>query len=114
MTTSQRATPSVNYGDEVITKYTQILARPNGHEVKLVATAFYGAGLHLSVGVDVFRRENAEQQWEFCPTTPHPDWRDMSVDEYVANGRAPAFQAASHGEIIRAAAMIGKPISALS
>lgn len=52
--------------EKFITKFTQLIERNDGSEVKIVATAFFGAGLHMSVGVDVFRREKPKQQWSLC------------------------------------------------
>lgn len=109
MTGKTEITPDFE-AENLITKFTQILERKDGSEVKIVATAFFGSGLHRSVGVDVFTRQNPEQQWHLCSDKAHPRWRDMSVDEYIKNGRSEKFQAASHGEILKAASMIGKPI----
>ena len=92
------------------TKVTRIIPRNDGSAVKIVAQAYFGTGLHLSVGVDVFRRQNSAQNWVLCGDKPHPDWRKMSVDEYVKNGRAEKLQVASHGEILSVASAIGKPI----
>lgn len=97
----------------LVTKYTQILERGDGSEVKIVAQAYFGAGLHMSVGVDVFRRERGEAQWVLCSSAPHPDWRQMSVDEYVRRGRSEVLRTVTHGEIFKASSMIGKPTSSV-
>lgn len=96
--------------ENLATKVTRIIPRADGSEVKLVAQAYFGAGLHRSVGVDVFRRESPDHDWKLCSDRPHPDWRKMSVAEYDKHGRAEKFQAASHGEILAVANAIGKPI----
>lgn len=98
--------------DNLATKVTRIIPRADGSEVKIVAQAYFGAGLHCSVGVDVFRRQSASQRWTLCSDRPHPNWRQMSVDEYVQHGRSEKFQAASHGEILSVASAIGKPLGA--
>ncbi|KWU26381.1 hypothetical protein [Burkholderia cenocepacia] len=95
-----------------ITKITKIIPREDGSEVRIVATAFFSAGLHCSVGVDVFRRESQQHQWKLCGDRPHPDWRNMSVDEYVRHGRPERLQYVSHGEILSVASVVGKPLSA--
>lgn len=94
-----------------ITKYTQLIERNDGSEVKIVATAFFGAGLHMSVGVDVFKREKANDQWILCKDKPDLRWREMSVDEYIKNGRSEMLQVASPGEILKVMDKIGKPMS---
>ena len=92
-----------------ITKFTQIIERQDGSEVKLVACAYFGTGLHMSVGVDVFRRANANENWSLCSDRPDPRWREMSVDDYIKNGRSEMLQVVSPGEILKVAGMIGKP-----
>ncbi len=95
--------------DDLVTKVTRIIPRIDGSEVRIVAQAYFGTGLHYSVGVDVFRRQSRNQNWKLCSDRPHPDWRRMAVDEYVMHGRPEKFQAASHGEILAVASAIGKP-----
>jgi hypothetical protein len=96
-----------------VTKFTKILKRQDGSEVRIVAQAFFGAGLHRSIGVDVFHRQSSGHSWELCRDEPHPDWRTMSVDEYVKRGRSEKLQAASHAEILSVASAIGKTIEAI-
>lgn len=85
---------------------TKIIQRPDGSEVKITATAMFGAGLARSVDVFVHRRETPEHHWRLCSDRPHPDWRQMSVDEYIAGGRSEMLQAASSGEILQVASML--------
>ncbi len=99
--------------EDLVSKVTRVLSRGDGREVKLVAQAYHGTGLHLSVGVDVFRRDSPQLDWQLCSDRPHPDWRTMSVEEYCKRGRSEKLQAASHGEILAVAALIGKPLSSL-
>lgn len=95
-------------------KVTRILPRADGSEVKIVATDMSNPGGKRSVDVTVFRRATPEQPWEYCSDRPHPDWRTMSVDEYVKRGRSPMLQAVTHGEILVTASLVGKPMSAFS
>jgi hypothetical protein len=95
-----------------VTKLTRIIPREDGSEVRIVAQAYFGAGLHCSVGVDVFRRQSSGHNWTLCSKEPHPDWRQMSVDEYVRHGRSEMLQTASHGEILAVVNAIGKPMEA--
>jgi hypothetical protein len=98
--------------ESLVTKLTKIIPREDGSEVRIVAQAYFGAGLHRSVGVDVFRRQSSGHNWTLCSNRPHPDWRQMSVDEYVKHGRSEMLQAASHGEILAVVSGIGKPMEA--
>lgn len=99
--------------ENLVTKITRVIPRGDGSEVKLVAQAYFGTGLHRSVGVDVFRRASPAHHWHLCSDRPHPDWRTMSVDDYVARGRSERLQAVTHGEILAVASMIGRPMSSL-
>ena len=96
--------------DDLVTKVTRIIPRKDGSEVKIVAEAYFGAGLHCSLGVDVFRRASTRHPWRLCSDRPHPDWRTMSVADYIRHGRSEMFRAASHGEILAVCSLIGKPL----
>jgi len=82
-------------------KITQIIQRDDGSEVKIVAEKFYGLGLHCSIGVYVLRRESPNHQWSLTNDKPHPDWREMSVNEYIKRGRSEMLRTVSHGEILK-------------
>lgn len=86
---------------------TRTIKRQDGSEVRIVAEEFFGAGLTRSIGVYVLRRETPEGDWKLCSDRPHPDWRTMSVDEYVKHGRSEMLQAASIGEILKLASSLG-------
>lgn len=92
---------------ELISTATQIIQRPNGAQVKIVATDF-GGPFGRNVGIDVFRREDESQPWKLCSDRPHPDWRTMPVDEYVKRGRSEKLQAVTFGELHRVSRLIGK------
>ena len=92
------------------TQITQTLKRKDGSEVRIIAQAFFGRGLTLSIGVDVYRRENPQHNWKLCSDRPHPNWREMSVEEYTRHGRSEMLQAVSPGEILRMTNAIGKPM----
>lgn len=93
------------------TKITQILQREDGSEVKIVATAMFGEGLHRSVDVYVHKRQSEKHEWILLSDRPHPDWRAMSVDDYIKGGRSEMLQTVSIGELFRAMDLIGKPMS---
>ena len=94
-----------------VTKITQVIQRDDGSEVKIVAEAFFGAGLHQSIDVYVHKRESANHDWILCSDRPHPDWRSMSVEDYDKHGRSSMLQAVSSGELLKAMNAIGAPMS---
>lgn len=99
--------------DELITKVSQILQRPDGSEARITATRYVGEGLTVSVGVYVHRRESPDQEWKLCNDRPHPDWKQMSVDDYKKFGRSEVLQTVTTGEILKVSNLIGKPMSVL-
>lgn len=96
--------------ENLVTKISQILPREDGTEVKIVATLMTGVGLHESIDVYVLRRQSPEHNWNLLNDRPHPDWRTMSLDEYVKHGRSEMLQAVSHGEILKLTSQLGKPL----
>lgn len=84
----------------------QLIDRQDGSQVKIVAQEFGGLGLHYSVGVHVLRRENPQADWKLCSDAPHPNWREMSVDEYVKNGRSEKLRTVTHGEIFKVSKLL--------
>lgn len=83
-------------------KVEKVIQREDGSEVKIVAEAFFGTGLTCSIGVYVLRREGPNDAWALTNDRPHPDWRKMSVDEYVVHGRSEMLRMVSPGEILKA------------
>jgi len=79
--------------DEPITKLTRIIKRVNGSEIKLCGTAYYGQGLKLSKGVDLFHRETPGHEWRLCCDKQHPYWEQM------------------RGEILKVSNALGRPLS---
>lgn len=74
------------------------IRRADGSEVKIVASVMHGAGLHQSIGTYVLCRADAAQPWRVANDRPHPDWRTMSVAEYVQHGRPETLRLTSFGE----------------
>lgn len=83
------------------TKITRVLHRPDGSDVRIVAQTCYGRGLRRSIDFYVHRRESPSHDWKLLNDRPHPDWRSMSVDEYIKRGRAEMLQAVTWGEIFK-------------
>jgi len=101
--------------EELITKVTQIIPREDGSEVRIVATSMsriFG-DIRDSIDIYVHRRESSEHEWKLCSKDPHPDWRNMSVDEYTKRGRSEFLQTVKFGELVRVTSLIGQPISCL-
>jgi hypothetical protein len=96
--------------ENTVTKVTQVLQRNCGAEAKIVAQVMTGAGLHRSVDVTVFKREHSGQTWSLCNYRPHPDWRKMSVDDYVNHGRSEMLKTVTPGEILKVSSLLGQPM----
>ena len=88
----------------------QRIRRPDGSEVKIIARDFALLGGAPSVGVHVLRRASSDDDWTLCSDRPHPDWRKMSVDEYIKHGRSEMFRMVTHGEIFKVASALQKPV----
>lgn len=82
-------------------KLTQIIRRNDGSEVRIVAQKCYGRGLTCSIDVYVHKRESLHHPWMLTSNRPHPDWRKMSVDDYLKRGRSEMLRTVSHGEILK-------------
>lgn len=95
----------------LITKVSQIFQRADGSEARIVAQSFTGIGLHQSVGVYVHRRESPDHQWKLCSDRPHPEWKSMSVDEYIRIGRSEMLRAVSPGEVLKISNLLGTPMA---
>ena len=95
--------------EPLITKVTQVIQREDGSEVRIIAQACFGLGLTRSIDVYVHHRESPDHDWKLCSDRPHPDWREMSVDDYIKHGRSEMLQMVSPGEILKATSEIGKP-----
>lgn len=94
-----------------ITKVTRIFQRADGSEAKIVVQAMQGSGLHSSNDVTVFRRETPGASWTLCSDRPHPDWRKMSVDDYVRTGRSEMLETVTFAEILTLASLLGQPLN---
>lgn len=81
---------------------TKVLKRNDGSEVRIVATPFDVIGDEVFVDVYVHYRKSPDEPWKLANDRPHPDWRTMSVSEYILRGRPEIYQVASIGEILKA------------
>jgi hypothetical protein len=92
-----------------VTKIRQILTRNDGSEIRITVTQMFGSGLQSSNDVYVHRRSSANDEWILCSNQPHPNARTLSREQYLKFGRPEIYQYASHGEILKLSAMLGKP-----
>lgn len=82
-------------------KLEKFLTAPTGQEVRMLAQAYVGRGLDIGIGLDVFVKDTPDSAWRLCRNSPHPDWRSMSVDDYIAWGRPEWLKYVSHGQAIQ-------------
>jgi hypothetical protein len=87
----------------MMAKLENLIQRPDGSEVKIVAQACFGLDQKFSADVFVLGRDSANHDWRVLSDRPHPDWRRMSVDEYIKRGRSEVLQAVTHGQILKTA-----------
>jgi len=85
-----------------VARVEKVIQRKDGSEVKIVAQACFGRGLTCSIDVYVLRRDSPNNAWVLTSNRPHPDWRKMSVAEYITHGRSEMLRAASPAEILQA------------
>jgi len=97
---------------ELITKVSQIIQRDDGSEVKIVAEAIPNPPGQIS-DVYVLRRSNPKDDWSLCSKQPHPDWKTMSLTDYIAFGRSEMLRLVSHSEILKVSSWLGKPMSSM-
>ncbi len=93
-----------------ISKITHILQRDNGSQIKIVAQACFGSGLHMSIDSYFLHRKNSNSQWRLLSKNKHPNANKMSRSEYLEKGRPEFLQYLSHGEILKVTSLIGQPI----
>jgi hypothetical protein len=94
----------------LITKVTQVIPRQDGSELRIVVEQMTGVGLHRSISIYAHRRETIDHPWILLSDRPHPNWRSMSIDDYISEGRSEMLQSVSPGEILKLTSMIGKPM----
>lgn len=85
-----------------------LIRRPDGSEVKIVAQEFFSISQDRSVGVYVLRRGDPNKAWHCCSDRPHPNWRSMSVAEYMKHGRSEMLQTVTPGEILKVTSYLSK------
>ena len=96
-----------------ITKVTQIFQRADGSEARITAQMDRGPGFEEYHHHYVHRRSSPDATWELCSDRPHPNWKTMSVDEYISHGRSEMLQAVTHAEILKVGSLLGQGLDEL-
>lgn len=52
----------------IVNKAERVLDRPDGSQVRVVAEAMYGLGLHLSIGYYAHHRASQDEPWRLIST----------------------------------------------
>jgi len=94
----------------LVTKVTRTFNRANGSQTKVVAQTMFGSGLTQSIDVYALHRESEKLQWALLDNKPHPNWKSMSREEYIKNGRSELLQHLTHGEILKVVSCLGLPM----
>jgi hypothetical protein len=81
-------------------KISKIIKRKDNSEIKINLQKYYGSGLHLSIGVDVFYRKDNKSSFVLLNDRPHQDWKKMTVDEYLKNGKSEVLKLVKPIEIL--------------
>lgn len=89
----------------------KIIQRADGSEVRITAKPFFDQGMKPAVDLYVHHRKSSSDPWELVSDRPHPDWRKMSVSEYMERGRSEMLRLISPGSILqmRANALKAQP-----
>lgn len=88
-------------------KVERTLQRKDGTEIKIVAQTCFGMGLTRSIDVYVLVRQSPAHQWRVASDRPHPDWRKMSVADYIKSGRSEMLRLVAPGEILSVVNTLG-------
>lgn len=92
---------AIGIGKDEVMKLEKFLMSPTGQGVRMLAQAYVGRGLDIGIGLDVFVKDTPDSAWRLCRNSPHPDWRSMSVDDYITRGRPEWLKYVSHGQAIQ-------------
>lgn len=65
----------------------------------------------ISYEVQALMLQTEDHLRTLCNDRPAAGWREMSVDQYIREGRSEVLRTVTHGEIFRAASFLGKPMT---
>jgi hypothetical protein len=91
----------MNIVESNYTKFSQILCRTDGTEVKITSELFTDFNLRKSIFVYVHKRSSINREWTLCSDTPHTDHKKMSVSDYILNGRSEKMMTVTPAEILK-------------
>jgi hypothetical protein len=89
-----------------MSKVEHTIPQDNGAEHKIIAESFIDPINGRLVFFHVLTRPNPVSPWSYLSERPHPDWRSMSVAEYIKNGRSEALQAVGTGNLLKVLDML--------
>ena len=95
-----------------VAKVTRLLLRPDGSEVKIVASCEMVDPIS-GVEYYVLRRSSPRDSWKLCSNTPHPRWLEMPDEEYIKYGRSEMLRTVTIGELLKAGSLLGKSLSSM-
>lgn len=89
-----------------MSRVEHIIPTANGTQHKIIAESFFDAVHGRQTSFYVLSRPHPASPWTYLSERPHPDWRSMSVDEYLKNGRSEALNAVGSAEVLKALIML--------
>lgn len=81
-------------------KHENLINRPDGSQIKIVAELFEGCGMHLTIGNYVLHRASPDDQWSLAGDRPRKKQWD-GVQDYIESGRPEMLCLATPGEILK-------------
>ncbi len=91
-----------------MSRVEHIIPTTNGAQHKIIAESFIDPVHGRQTSFYVLSRPHPASPWTYLSERPHPDWRSMSVDEYLKNGRSEALNAVGSAEVMKALSMLEK------
>lgn len=96
--------------EDLITKVTQIINKPDGSQAKIVAQSMTGQGLVQSTSVSVFKRQSEKVDWILCNDQPASSFKPMSRQDYENHGRSEALSTVSTAQILKVSSLLGQSL----
>lgn len=96
--------------EDLITKVTQIINKPDGSQAKIVAQSMTGQGLVQSTSISVFKKQSEQEEWMLCNDQPASDFKPMSRQDYETHGRSEALSTVSTAQILKVSSLLGQSL----
>ncbi len=98
--------------EDPITKLTRIFTNEDGSQVKLICEAHYELDFQVSIDTYAFKRASELCEWSLCSDRPHPNWREMPLDDYLRYGRSELLRTVPPAQIFKLSCLLGTSLSA--